>query len=143
MSSSFLSGPIAPESNPPINPQYYQPSRFVIAAISMGATTTVTTSVDNNYVVGQLVRLLIPQYWGATQLNFRQGYVVNLPASNQVTLDINSLGNTPLMPPLFTDNSKNNLPQIIGIGDVNTGRINATGRTGNGTFILGSFIDIS
>lgn len=142
MSNTFP-GPVPPETNPPINPQYYQPSRFVITAIDMNYLTTVTTSVPHNYVVGQMVRLLIPQYWGATQLNFRQGLVLTIPAANQVILDINSMGDTPLMAPIYVDNSKNNLPQIIAIGDVNSGRINASGRVQQGTYILGSFIDIS
>ena len=45
-------GPTPAYNNPPIEPQFYQPSRFVISAISNGNPTTVTTSEENNYVVG-------------------------------------------------------------------------------------------
>jgi hypothetical protein len=61
----LIFGPIAPQNNPPINPQFYQPSIFDIASITNGETTLVTTTVAQNYVIGQLVRLLIPQIYGA------------------------------------------------------------------------------
>ena len=132
-------GPIAPESNPPINPQYFQPSLFFITAISLGRTTTVTTSEDNNYVVGQLVRLVIPKAYGSYQLNERQGYVISIPAADQVTLDIDSKGvNTFISSPTGVTT----LPQMMAIGDINSGVTN-TGRTGNGTYVPGSFINIS
>lgn len=87
---TVISYPIPAYSNVPIEAQFYQPSRFVISAISLGITTIVTTSLDNNYVVGQLVRLLIPAPYGSFQLNNVQGYVISLPASNQVEIGIDS-----------------------------------------------------
>lgn len=132
-------GPTAPENNPPINPQYYQPSVFFISALTLGPTTTVTTSVDNNYVIGQLVRLVIPNAYGSYQLNETQGYVISLPASNQVVVTIDSSNaNTFISSPTGI----NTRPQIMAIGDINTGQTN-TGRAGNITYIPGSFINIS
>src|SRR5579872_6821588 len=86
----LIFGLIAPESNPPINPQYYLPSVFTISALVLGSSTTVTTSVNQNYVVGQLVRLLIPESYGSFQLNGQTGYVTSIPAANQVVVNINS-----------------------------------------------------
>lgn len=131
-------GPIAPYSNVPINAQYYQPSRFVISALSFGASTTVTTTVDNNYVVGQLCRLLIPSNCGSRQLNEAEGYVLSIPAANQVTLAIYSVGTTALIVP-----SSGTLPQIMAIGDINSGQINSNGSQNTVTYIPGSFINIS
>lgn len=88
---SAISGPIALYSNVPINAQYYEPSRFVIEDIALGETTTVTTTVAHNYVVGQNVRLLIPVPYGTFQLNNQEGYVVSIPSSTEVELSINSL----------------------------------------------------
>lgn len=139
----FNQGPIAPERNPPINPEYYQPSRFQISDITLGKTTLVTTNVDHNYVVGQSIRLLIPQYYGAQGLNYRQGVVISIPEVNEVIVQIDSRGMQqfgfigPDAP------NKKNFPQIIALGDVNSGAINASGRVLNGTFIEGSFIDVS
>lgn len=140
MTNPFFSGPIAPERNPPINPQYYQPGVFFITAITLGATTTVTTSVNHNYVIGQLCRLLIPQSYGSYQLNEVTGNVISIPTANQVVLDINSTNADAFVASPAYGPTK---PQIVAVGDVNTGTINATGRSANGTFIPGSFIDIS
>jgi hypothetical protein len=142
MSSQFspFPGPTAPESNPPINPQYYQPSLFYISAIGEGTVTTVTTTVDHNYVIGQLTRLLIPFTYGAQQLNGRQGYVIGIPAANQVTLNIDSTKANAFVPsPSYGPTP----PQIAAIGDANSGQISSTGNVQIKTYIPGSFIDIS
>lgn len=136
----LMFGPIAPESNPPINPQFYQPGIFYITSITLGTLTTVTTSVNNNYVVGQNVRLLIPFPYGAGQLNEQEGLVLSIAAPNQVVLSINSQQSDAFIAsPVQPGNTR---PQIAAIGDINSGQTN-TGRTGNITFIPGSFINIS
>jgi len=134
-------GPIAPENNPPINPQYYQPSVFQITAISLGRSTTVTTSVDHNYVIGQNVRLIIPPTYGSFQLNESQGLVTSIPTANQVVINIDSSSNVNafVSSPTYGPTK----PQIAAIGDVNSGQINSSGPSNTITFIPGSFIDIS
>ena len=144
MSSSPFPGPIAPENNPAIKPQWFQPSLFQISSIATGVNTTVTTlpafGVDNNYVIGQLVRFNIPFFYGIQQLNGQQGYVIDIPATNQVTVNINtSQGYDPFIPtPVYSTT----VPTIAAIGDINTGAIN-TGRSANGTSIPGRFENIS
>ena len=135
---TVISYPIPLYSNPPIEPQFYQPSRFVISAITLGATTTVTTSVDHNYVIGQEVRLLIPPSFGCRQLNEQTGLVLSIPTSTQVVLNIYSAGGD-----AFVASSAPTQAQILGIGDINSGVTNSSGRTPTGTFIPGSFINIS
>jgi len=135
----LIFGPIAPENNPPINPQFYQPSVFNIASITNGQTTLVVTTVNHNYVVGQEVRFLISQLYGERQLNSQTGFVISVPASNQVIVDIDSSFYDTFVP---NTSSGTTQPQILAVGDGNSGQIN-TGRTGNLTFIPGSFIDIS
>jgi hypothetical protein len=134
----LIFGPIAPESNPPINPQYYKPSVFTITAITLGNITTVTTSVSHNYVIGQSIRLLIPPSYGSFQLNGQQGNVIAIPSVNQVTCSINSSNSN-----AFVIGPTTTPAQIIAIGDVNTGPINANGPSQSSTFIPGSFQDIS
>ena len=131
-------GPIAVYNNLPIEPQFYQPSRFVISAISLGQTTTITTTEDHNYVVGQEVRLLIPSSFGSYQLNESKGFVISIPASDQFELDINSSMNVDA----FSASSETTQAQCVAIGDINSGQIN-TGRTNNLTYVPGSFINIS
>lgn len=136
----LISGPIAPESNPPINPQYFQPSKFNISALTIGATTTVTTSVNNNYVLGQLVRFLIPQQFGTFQLNGQSGYVTSIASPSQFVVNVNS---SPYNTYIASPAQFVNQAQILAIGDVNSGPINANGRSQNSTVIAGSFQDIS
>ena len=134
---SAITGPIALYANYPIQAYFYQPGQFYIAAITLGLTTTVTTTVDHNYVVGQQVRLIIPPYNGCRQLNEVQGYVTSIPSATQVVVNINSSGGNP-----FVTSTQPNQPQILAIGDVNSGALNQVPRN-TGTYIPGSFIDIS
>lgn len=136
----LIFGPIAPESNPPINPQFYQPQVFNISSITRGVKTTITTTVNHDYVVGQLVRLVISQPFGSFQLNEQEAYVISIPAANQVVLNLNSTQTNPF---ISMPSSNLSQPQIVAVGDVNSGQINGQGRINNGTFIPGSFIDIS
>ncbi len=215
MSGTVISYPTPAYSNPPINPQFFQPSRFVISDISLGQMTTVTTSEDHNYVIGQLVRLLIPSIFGSYQLNETQGYILSIPSSTQVVVGIDSIQANAFISSPYIANITNisqaasavitannsfgagqsviianvsgmtqinglvgaiiaadstsitvninssafsaygsggtaslfNVPQtaaqILAIGDINTGTTNSSGRTNTGTFVPGSFINIS
>ena len=133
-------GPTPAYTNPPIQPQFYQPSRFIVTSITLGADTLVTTSVNHNYVIGQLTRLLVPQPYGTYQLNEQSAYVIAIPAPNQVLLNINSsLYNAFVSSPAYSPTT----PQILAIGDINTPIPNAFGLSNLQTTIPGAFIDIS
>ena len=144
MSNTVISYPIPAYANVPIQPEFYQPRRFVISAITRGITTTVTTTTDMDYVIGQLIRLIIPPTFGIRQLNEAQGYVIAIHSANQVTVDIDSRGMD-----AFVSSSATTKAQILGIGDINTGYLSSTGRSiptidGNTQInIPGSFINIS
>lgn len=135
-------GPVALYNNVPIAPQFFQPWTFPISAVALGATTTVTLTIpsttDLNYFVGQEVRLLIPPTFGCRQLNQKLGYVIAIPAADQVEIDIDSTNADDYIASAATTPA-----QLIAVGDVNSGRINSQGRINNGTFIEGSFINIS
>lgn len=135
---TVISGPVPAYSNVAVNPQYYAPRQFFISAITLGQTTLVTTSADHNYVIGQLTRLIIPQFNHTRQLNEQLGMVISIPNTNQVVLAINSVGYDP-----FVTSTYPTQPQILAIGDINSGDINSSGNVNEGTFIPGSFINIS
>ena len=135
------SPPIPPYQNLPPEPQFYLPSRFVISNVTLGTTTIVTTTLAHNYVIGQECRLLIPASFGCFQLNEKLGYVLSIPSSTQVELSINSLRNVD--PYIASAVTYPSVAQILAVGDVNNGTTNANGRNNYGTFIPGSFIDIS
>lgn len=134
----LLNGPIPAYNNPIPQPQFYQPSRFVISDITIGITTLVTTSVAYNYVIGQQVRLFIPEGYGCRELSGQQAYVISLPTTTQMELALNSQFATP-----FVAANLNQSPQIMAIGDINSGQINSNGLNNTLTFIPGSFQDIS
>lgn len=136
---TVISYPIPEYQNVPIQAQFYAPSRFVISAVTLGSFTTITTSIAHNYVIGQQVRLLIPASFGCYQLNGSSGYVIDIPSTTQVTLDINSLRNVNA----YIASSATTVAQILAIGDINTGIISTTGASIPSTNIPGSFIDIS
>ena len=136
---TVISFPIPAYSNVPIEPQNYQPRQFFISGVTLGNLTMVTTTQNTDFVVGQLVRLIIPPQFGCIQLNEAQGYVLSMPAPNQLVLDINSSQNVDP----YHSSSATTKPQVLPVGDVNTGAINSQGRMNNGTFIPGSFINVS
>lgn len=136
------SGPIPPYNNVPIEPQFYQPSRFVISAINLGRSTLITATVDMNYEIGQNVRLLIPASCGTYQLNNMQGYVTSIPATNQVRISINSQFMDAFIN-AATGPQNLSSPQIIAIGDISTGARNALGGMNTSITIPGAFINIS
>ena len=72
-------------------------------------------------------------------MNEKTGVVISIPASNQVITNIDSAQNVDA----FTASASTTQPQIMAIGDVNTGVINSNGILSTGTFIPGSFQNIS
>lgn len=132
-------GPTPPYNNPPIQPQNFQPSQFIISDISIGYKTLVRTVNDMNYVVGQLIRLLIPQSWGCYQLNEVTAYVLEVLSPNVISLQLDSSTNVNE----FKSGSSKNFPQIVAVGDLNSGIISSTGNINFSTNIPGSFINIS
>jgi hypothetical protein len=125
-------------NNIPINSNFYQPSFFFITALTLGFTTVVTTSVNHNYVVGQNIRLTIPNGYGTVGLNEQTGYVVSIPAANQVEVNINSINQS-----TFINAGQKTKPQIMAIGSIANGYQSSTGPLVSSTNIPGSFINIS
>ncbi len=134
----IISYPTPAYANVPIQPQFYQPRFWFISNITKGRTTIVTTTANQDFVVGQLVRFIIPSSFGIRQLNEQEGYVISVISLTQVEVDIDSS-----FMDLFTSSSATTQPQIIPIGDIGNGQINNNGRKNYGTFIPGSFINIS
>lgn len=138
MHPPLITGPVPLFANLPINAQFYKPSQFFISTLTLGQTTTITTSVPHNYVISQLCRLLIPSINGTYQLNEKTGYVIDIPASNQVVLGIDSNGFDS-----FVTTTQPTQPQILAIGDISSGNINNSGNLNTSTTIPGSYQNIS
>lgn len=115
-------------------PFLYPPEDNVISAITLGTTTTVTTTMYHNFEVGQEIAFRIPTSWGTTQLNSLPnvqipgspiyGYVVSITDNWTFVCSINSASFT-----AYTDNFTMtastlvglSYPQVLSAGDVNTG----------------------
>jgi hypothetical protein len=115
-------------------PYLYAPGVSVISAITTGTTTTIDTTDAHNFVVGQEVAFRIPSSYGTTQLNSLPnsttpgspiyGYVIAVTDYNTVVVNINSTAYT-----AFNSNQPVtsvpglSWPQIVAVGDVNTGGV--------------------
>lgn len=115
-------------------PYLYFPGQTFISAITTGSTTTIDTTSAHNFVVGQEVAFRIPSQWGTTQLNSLPntltpgspvyGYVISVTDYNTVVVNIDSSAYT-----AFNSNQTVasvpglSYPQIVAVGDVNTGGV--------------------
>lgn len=149
-------------------PFLYAPGVSFIEAITTGTTTTVTTTCQHNFVVGQEVGFHIPSVWGTTQLNELPnvlipgspvyGYVITVNSSTQFVVNINSTGYTAFNTNQTVASVKAGLsfPQVVAVGDVNTGGVQISSgsqlypppvvngvNTINGPAIQGSFVNNS
>ncbi len=89
-SSGFASQATAGVCQKLIVPQLFEPRQRFIVAITLGATTTIKTSVDHGYSVGQLVTLQVPSDFGSVQLNGLRGRISSVPADDEFVVDIDS-----------------------------------------------------
>lgn len=115
-------------------PYLYFPGTTVISAITLGATTTIDTASAHNFVVGQEVAFRIPSQWGTTELNSLPntlvpgspvyGYVIAVTDYNTVVVNIDSSAMTAFSSnPSVASIPGLSYPQIVAVGDVNTGGV--------------------
>jgi len=151
-------------------PDIYFPGEIVVSAVTTGTTTTISTTSQHNYVVGQEVGFRIPSVWGTTQLNELPnntipgspiyGYVISVTDAQNFVVNINSTGFTAFNTnQTFLSAVGLTFPQVIAAGDVNTGGVQISSgsplypspqysfaalndsSTINGPAILGSFVN--
>jgi len=119
-------------------PNLYAPNVGFISALTLSSTTTVTTTAPTNIQVGQEIAFRIPSSWGTTQLNSLPnvtipgspiyGYVTSISTANSFVVNINSTGYTAFNPnQVFANFSGENFPQVVAVGDVNSGGYPFTG----------------
>jgi len=136
----FNPGPIAPESNPPIHPEYYEPRLSFIAQIDLGENTIITTVDANDFVLGQQCRLIIPRQYGTFELNEKSGLIISILSSTEFVLNIYSVGYNNFSIPSIIPPCR---AQVVPIGDINSGISEQVGPITPVVTIPGSFINIS
>ena len=118
-------------------PALYFPEDNIVAAITTGTTTTIKTTMQHNYHIGQEVAFRVPNAWGTTGLNSLPntiipgspiyGYVVSITDFQTFVVSNNSTGFT-----AFNANQTVasvpglNYAQSVPVGDVNTGGFTIT-----------------
>lgn len=124
-------------------PYLYFPGASYISNITLGTTTIVDTTDAHNFVVGQEVAFRIPTVsgfptaWGPTQLNSLPntlvpgspvyGYVIAVTDYNTVVVNIDSSAFTSFNSNIPVANVPGlSYPQIVAVGDVNTGGVEIT-----------------
>jgi len=119
-------------------PNLYLPGVNFVSFITTGTTTTIQTTTQHNFVVGQEVAFRIPSVWGTTQLNSLPnnvipgspiyGYVQSVTDYLTFVVNINSTGYTAFNPNQpFASYHGEKFPQVVAVGDVNSGGFPYTG----------------
>jgi len=95
----------------PFSPLYYPSTRF-ITKISQATEAIVTLSVDHDFTIGQVVRLIVPTVtalaFGMTELDGMQATIIAIDeadvdgVTNTITIDIDTTGFTAFAFPLTT-----------------------------------------
>lgn len=122
-------------------PYLYFPGVAIISGITTGTTTTIDTTDAHNFVVGQEVAIRMPTIpgvsppaWGDARYNSlpntttpgspQYAYVIAVTDYNTVVVNINSTGYTAFNSNIPVANVPGlQLPQIVAVGDVNTGGV--------------------
>lgn len=112
-------------------PFLYLPEDNVVEAITLGNTTTIGTTMYHNFETGQEIAFRIPALFGTTQLNSLPntvipgspiyGYVVSVTDNYTFVVNINSSAFTAFNTNPATTPTNQTMPQVLAVGDVNTG----------------------
>lgn len=103
-----------------IYPDMFQPNkRYISSMTSSGVSTVVKTTVTNEFVVGQSVRLIVPAIYGMKEANEKLAKITAINASlNTITVDLDSSGFTAFAFPDATDALVPFTPaQVIAVGE--------------------------
>ena len=96
----------------------YQPAMRIISAITQANPASITTSIDHDYITGEIVRLRIPDTFGMSQINGKQGEIT-VTGNDTFTINIDSskfdaFAIPAPLPPAYT------CAQVVPIGEINS-----------------------
>lgn len=103
-----------------IPPKYYSPYRRWITGITAANPAVITVSVAHNYLVGDKIRINVPNQFGMTQINGQLATITAVTAST-ITTDINSAAFTAFAYPTSAIAAAGvSFPHIVPVGEVAT-----------------------
>lgn len=123
-----VSGAVGTPSAIAPNPRFYPRSRY-ITGITAAANAVVSLSVAHQFKVGEKVRVIVPPFWGMTELNGALATIVAVSYgtvaanSNTITLDVSTVGMTAFAYPTSAQAALGvSFPMIVPVGEaaVNT-----------------------
>lgn len=88
--SGFAAPATAIKARKLIVPQLIEPRSRYIVDLTLGATTTVKTSVDHGYAVGQYITLFVPVEFGSSEVSGQSGRISSITSANEFVVDIDS-----------------------------------------------------
>ena len=102
----------------------FQPRRRLISAVTNASTGEITTTEDHGYILGQIVRVIVPEAYGM-KIDYKIGTVLTVPTDDTFTVNIDtSILNeyvTPTEPPAFT------AAQVVPISGIELNNTSITG----------------
>lgn len=105
----------------PYNPYYY-PRNRLITSITQATSAVVQMSVTHGFTPGQLVRILVPDAFGMSQINGQLGTVTAInTTTNTITINIDSSGYSAFaFPTSATALAGVTFPQVVPVGEAAT-----------------------
>jgi len=93
----------------------FQPAMRIITNITNSNPVVITTSFDNQFVTGLIVRLYIPQGYGITELNHVEAPITVL-TNTTFSMPIDTIN----MSAYITPAGAEQFPQVVPTGEINS-----------------------
>lgn len=100
-----------------LNP-VYMPAVRDILAITNANPAQVTTTFANSYVVGTIIRFVIPNNYGMTLLNGLQCTIIQLVSDTEFLVNVDTTDIDPFVIPTLQPGNNYTSAQIVPIGEV-------------------------
>lgn len=88
--SGFVAPATAVKARKLLVPQLIEPRSRAIVDLTLGASTTVKTSVDHGYAVGQYITLIVPSEFGSSEISGQSGRISAISSANEFVVEIDS-----------------------------------------------------
>ena len=119
----------------------YEPANVDIDDISQAQNAIVTTSEDHSFVIANQVQFLIPPEWGMYQINRLKGFVISIPQSDQIEVDIDTRAFDAFVTPTPSQFVVIDNAQVASVGDANFGKLSPGGVVDLPNTIPGAYIN--
>ena len=93
----------------------FQPAMRIITNITNSNPVVITTSFDNQFVTGLIIRLYVPQGYGITKLNHVEAPILVL-TNTTFSMPIDTIN----MAPYITPPAAEQFPQAVPTGEINS-----------------------